>query len=192
MDIYTRTKAMIDIFMEEIIPLSMHKGIGYNYNTDTLQNLKVDGCSGITTRLGDKIARLRSYHEQDTIARVVTMIKTNMSSDNKILMKEFLDNLPNVNLPDESFEDTCRDIAVYAILSLLLFRINNNLPLFKESPHWQAFADKDLTFLSKYVSEKSARLQNMRPIKKRPKKAKPVSNVEIEKQISVEDTASEN
>ncbi len=61
-----------------------------------------DAITGVLVRLGDKVARIRSFHQQGAL-----------------------------QVKDESVSDTCRDLAVYALILSALFKDkkNKSIPL---------------------------------------------------------------
>lgn len=82
---------------EELVKTIEAKNHDYAKGADPFKNLRRHTCYGIVVRMDDKISRL------DTM--------TNPAHGN-----------PVMRVKDESFEDTNKDLAAYALLNILLHR----------------------------------------------------------------------
>jgi len=91
---------MFKEILEEIWRLHLQKGIGhYGTKEDPFNNLSLYGFIGTIIRINDKIYRLNNV--------ATTMVKEN-----------------RINIGIEKIEDTLLDLATYAIIALIQFRLN--------------------------------------------------------------------
>ncbi len=93
MTIQEREECIRSIFEEELIPLLRAKGHDYSGNDDYFSNLRDFGPMGLVVRIGDKYHRLKNFFQSG-----------------KLMVEE------------ESIEDTLRDLANYALMTLVLCR----------------------------------------------------------------------
>lgn len=93
MTVQEREEFIRSIFEEELIPLLRAKGHDYSGNEDCMSNLRDFGWKGIVVRIGDKYHRLKNFCHKNEL-----------------------------QVKDESVEDTLRDMINYGFLALILFR----------------------------------------------------------------------
>ena len=94
---YDDLETDIERLITELSSMREMKGSDYSGEVDTLDNLRDFGWWGVVVRIGDKYKRLK---------------RATMS--------------PKLKVPDESVEDTMKDLINYALFLLIMYRQAEN------------------------------------------------------------------